>query len=418
MWNRTANAQSKARLAAGTCAALAIVILPFTTSGPGNPLALTEHVSTAVGSIVGSQSRLLPVDFGANGPEAYRPRLVSSLSGTLVFAETADGTGSIVGTLVSHGDQWFIALRPDVADQLRDRVDLLYAGPIYSFDDALALLCAPEGLAGELELARESLLPVIRQNILDPMQVRLREELTGLVAEIPDMHADEIEQIATDLRRELDPEIGSLTSKLAEAAWDEVGVIGVAEGVGRGALNTGEAAWGWTKRTVGGLFGGDDKEEPKESESSKPRDFLSDDRKQRIAAAVTKEAATYWEANREGILAKAGRVLGKYEANLAKAFEEKWLPRLYDRVVKSAWEMRGDAVDQALRNYAEDFATRRLTAGSGGPTLALAYAVRSGTGITDHPLFVIRKRTDDSGGPAKVLPYATHRPTSPSKPGN
>jgi hypothetical protein len=432
MWNRSSSTQRIARIATGSVIAAGVVVVPFTLDGPGNPVVMAGHVSDIAIGLLDDSRRIIPIDFGGMDPASLRTDGETSLAGTVVYAEEPDGTGIIVGSIVERDGGYAVALRPDQAEHYRGNSHLLYARPVYDVREAIGLICAPGGAEAELEHAKRVLLPVVQRELLTPLEKRFREEIEIMLRELPDQHSDDIDALVEDLRTELKPEIDQLTELLAGAAWDEIGVWGVAEGAGRKTLNAGEAALDWTRETVGSLFGADKK---KGEPERRPRDFLSDDRKQKISNAVMAEGKKFWKDNKDTILVKAERSLGRHQSGFMKRVEEEWLPKLYDRVVKTTWNEKGSIIEDALSAFARDFAQRRLTTKGGAPTLALAYSVRSATLITERPLFVIQRDakvvtesngadTSDPGEVAdaeaseqpkqvpatlKLFPYSTHR---------
>lgn len=399
MWNRTSPKQRAARVVTGGVVVAACVVVPFTLDGPGNPIVMAGHVKSVAMGVLDDEGRILAIDFEGMDPASLRTDGEASLSGTVVYAEGPDGAGIIIGSIVERDGGYAVALRQDVADQYRGKSELLYARPIFDVREAIELICAPGGAIAELEHARTVLLPVIQRELLTPLEVKLRAELELMLAELPEKHGDDIGALVEDLKKELNPELSQLTELLAQAAWDEVGVWGVAEGAGRKALNAGESAWDWTKETVGGLFGA---EPPNPALKKRPRDFLTEERKTKIANAVLKEAKDFWVANQEVILTKAGKALKRHESTFMKKVEDDWLPRLYERVVKATWEGHGKVVEDALSDFGRDFARRRLTTKDNAPTLALAYAVRSATLITERPLFVLQKKLEVPVAEAEV----------------
>jgi hypothetical protein len=146
-----------------------------------------------------------------------------------------------------------------------------------------------------------------------------------------------------------------------------------------GASNTYKTVKDWVK----GIWGNKE-ETPKES-----RDFLSDEKKIALRLALEEEAMKFWDDHRKEIVEAVGKIIGERKDDFAKAFNERWGPRLYEKAVVPAWFDGERSVIKAAEAYAMDFANRRLLTREGGPRLLLAHALRGALNISDSPLLVI-----------------------------
>ena len=130
------------------------------------------------------------------------------------------------------------------------------------------------------------------------------------------------------------------------------------------------------------------KADAEEEVANRQRDFLSDETKQRLRAAVEDEVRQFWAENREEILSKMNRVVAQSMPALGKTFRERWGPKLFQDALLPAWQSSEPQIMQAIESYANDFTQRRLLTAEGGPRLSLAYALRSSLRISDAPLLV------------------------------
>jgi hypothetical protein len=196
-------------------------------------------------------------------------------------------------------------------------------------------------------------------------------------------HAELLNATVGDLRKELAPLEEQLLNKLANRAWEVIGVSGVAEGVlrkaGDGAKNTYNDAKEWVK----GWFG------KKEEVERQNRDFLTEEKATALRIALEEEVEKFLKDNDREIKAAFNKVLNERRRDFIQKFETRWGPKLYEKAIVPSWFDGEDAVIAAAESYANDFARRRLLTERGGPRLLLAYALRTSLDISDDPLLVI-----------------------------
>jgi hypothetical protein len=215
----------------------------------------------------------------------------------------------------------------------------------------------------------------------------LKERVTKEVTESFDNLDQEdrtlLDKSLKELRVELVDLEEELLNRLANRAWEVIGVSGVAEGIlrktGDSANNTVEDVKSWVKSWWGA----------KEEEAERNSEFLSPERAAALRIALEEEVEAFMKEKDKQIKEKLNKVLNNRRAEFVDKFETKWGPKLYENALVPSWLEGEDGVLEAAESYANDFARRRLLTSEGGPRLLLAYALRSSLGITQDPLLVI-----------------------------
>lgn len=385
MWDRSLRWQRLARMAAGgaACAALFVGLGALsTTEAAGRARAGVAEISRE--SQPDADSRVL----------CTVPTTLAVRPGVLVYRELPDGSGEIVGRVIGVRGQGAesevtVLLTPTAAGAMARGGKLRAAEPTLSVEHAFRLLISPEIPRDEAGRARDAIWPAIEKHILPGLKERLTREVTHSFDQLDPEDAELLNATMADLRTELAPMEQELLNKLANRAWEVIGVSGVAEGVLRKASDGAENTYNDVKDWVKGWW-----EEKKESESVN-RDFLSEEKATALRIALEEEVETYLKEHENEIKEKLNKVSNNRRAEFIQQFETKWGPKLYENAVVPAWLEGEDGVLEAAEQYAEDFARRRLLTDKGGPRLLLAYALRSSLEITSDPLLVIAP--DQSG---------------------
>ncbi|MEX2112769.1 MAG: hypothetical protein WD845_06255, partial [Pirellulales bacterium] len=248
--------------------------------------------------------------------------------------------------------------------------------------DAISLLISPNTPEQELLLARDVIWPSVRARLLPQIMDGLARELsrgmTSLDGQDEVLLAESFEQ----LREKLKPLEEQLVNRLAHRAWDAVGVKGLASGIWNATAgdvhNRGAVATDWWLRLLG---------RPAITEKA-DRPFLSDETALALQAALEEEAIAFWKENRAAIFAALKSVVIEMRPEFEEAFRQRWAGMLYERAIMPAWRDSQDIVLDAVQDYANDFAARRLLTKEGGPRLLFAFALRSSLDISDEPLLI------------------------------
>jgi hypothetical protein len=393
MWNPSASWQRRVRLTAG----LAVLIVAL--AGPPVCLLLggasVREAAEAVTGLVTDEDCLLPVDL-TGAPPDLRAR---DLAGLAVYRQLPDGSGTLVGRLVVQDGAVAVRVAPAAAAACQGGGQLLHAPRLRDLEDVLAVLLAPDGVDGELDLARAQLVPTLRRQLLARMQDRLDRTLADLVAELPERHGREVEVMLEDLEEALAPETERLIDALVERSWKTVGFWGVTVGVARKATEGARRLLYSGEEKLRAAFGS----EPPEDRPS--MDFLSQDRTEELRRGLEHELETFWNERGDAILETASDVLEEHSSTTLASLKETWLAELQERVLEESWREAREPVLEAVSSYATDFARRRLITTRGGPTLSLAFAIRSTTHITRRPLLVLQPGGE--AGPLRVQRYVT-----------
>lgn len=379
MWDRSLRWQRVARMVAGGGACVALL------AGLG-ALSTTEAAGRANAGIA-EISREAQPDADSR-VVCTVPAALAVRPGVLVYREQADGSGEIVGRVVAvapvaGGNEVTVLLTPAAAGAMSKGGRLRGAEPTLSVEHAFRLLVSPEIPRDEAGRARDAIWPAIETHILPGLKERLTREVTQSFDKLDPEDAELLNATMADLRTELAPLEEELLNKLANRAWQVIGVSGVAEGVLRKAADGAGNSYNDVKDWVKGWWGNEEKSEEAN------RDFLSEEKATALRIALEEEVEAYLKEHENEIKEKLNKVSNNRKAEFIQKFETKWGPKLYENAVVPAWLEGEDGVLEAAESYAEDFARRRLLTTKGGPRLLLAYALRSSLEITADPLLVI-----------------------------
>lgn len=376
MWDRSFKWQRRARVFVG---GLAVGVV-LTGAVMVNDTDAANRARDGLGEISREMSpdsdSLITADF----PADKIPR-----NGTLVFREGPTGEAIVVGrvTEVSSSGMCKILLTPDASGLTKNGALIKVAQPAHNVEEALRLLVTPEIPRQEAIRARNVLWPAIEKHVIPALKENLTRELTSSFEDMDDDDMLILDGTVADLREEMDELEQELINRIANRAWEVIGVSGVAEGVlrkaGDGAGNTYNDAKDWVKSWWG------DKEESESSNS----DFLSEEKATALRIALEEEVTEFLTENDTEIKKKFNKVLNERRSDFIEQFESKWGPKLYEKAIVPAWEVGEPGVLDALDDYLNDFAKRRLLTKDGGPSLHLAYALRTALDITDDKLLVL-----------------------------
>lgn len=381
MWDRSYRWQRLARVTAGGLAVGAVLVsaalLSRTTAAARAADGIAEISREAAPDSDSTVICDLPSELGTR-------------QGVLVFREGDDGKAEIVGRVIkvenldASTDRVTVLLTPASAGAMAHGGVIAGAAPTLTVEHAFRLIISPDIPREEATLARDAIWPAIEEHVLPPLKQRLTHELTTSFEDLDSEDSQLLNETVDDLRKELEKLEEELLNRLANRAWEVIGVSGVAEGVLRkasdGAGNTYDDVKGWVK----GWFG-QGEEAPK-----RDRDFLTEERAVALRIALEQEVEAFIKEKHTDIEKAFNTVLNKRRADFIAKFEDKWGPKLYENALVPSWLEGEDGVLKAAEGYASDFAKRRLLTAEGGPRLLLAYALRTSLDITDEPLLVIR----------------------------
>lgn len=322
------------------------------------------------------------------------PNDLNTKVGTLVYIEDDTGAGSIVGRVVriesgTDTDRISVLLTPDATGVMTQGGQLLGATPTKSVESAFRLLISPDIPREEAKIARDAIWPAVAKAVMPSLLNRVEEQVMDGLRDPDEEDLAIVTTIMETLRKDLAEHEEAILNRLAEKAWEIIGVWGVTEGIWRKASDAAGNKYDDVKEWVKGLWGGEEETEERE------RDFLSDEKKTELREALEAEVLAYWEDNRDDISKKASAAFESASADIRKSLEDKWGPKLFQNAVIPAWLAGEKEVFKAAEKYAADFARRRLLTENGSPRLLLAYALRSALEITDDPLLVIRPMNTD-----------------------
>ncbi|MCZ7606332.1 MAG: hypothetical protein M5U25_09715 [Planctomycetota bacterium] len=386
MWDRSYRWQRLARVSAGGAALVALLAGLVTVSN-------TEAADRAAAG-VSEISREASPDADST-VVCNVPASLGAKRGVLVYREGQDGKAEIVGRVIgvqnldASTDTVTVLLTPGQAGAMAHGGKLRGAAPTISLEHAFRLIISPDIPREEAAIARDTIWPAIEQHVLPGLKERLTTELTHSFADMDEDDTALLNTTVEDLRTELGPLEEELLNRLANRAWEVIGVSGVAEGImrktGEGAENTYKDVKDWVKSWWGN--------EEKSEKANK--DFLTEERAAALRIALEEEVETFIKEKNTEIQKAFNTVLNARRADFIDKFETKWGPKLYEKALVPSWLEGEDGVLEAAEGYAADFAKRRLLTAEGGPRLLLAYALRSSLEITDEPLLVIAP--DNSG---------------------
>ncbi|KAA0215742.1 hypothetical protein EDM80_05155 [bacterium] len=386
MWDRSYRILRVTRLAAGglTLGAGLLALAGFARSEAA------ARASTALEDIARE------ADTSHEGRLVVRlPRSLGVKAGNLVHREREDGAAEIIGRVIAAREEGNICeatlmLTPRAAADMKQGAKLKGAPATVSLESAVRLLLAPDIPRDEAARAKDALWPSLEKHVLPGITARMEKELVAAVEDLSPEDEQLLRDALDELHKDLAPMEEKLLNRMAERAWEVVGVGGVAEGIVRKAADGAGNTYKDVKDWVRGIFGSEEK-----SEKSN-RDFLSEEKKIALRLALEEEATKFWDDNRKEIVEKLGKVLSARKQDFADAFNKRWAPRLYEKAVVPAWFEGERNVIEAAENYAVDFSNRRLLTSQGGPRLLLAHALRGALSISDAPLLVLAR--DSSPG--------------------
>ncbi|MCA8936139.1 MAG: hypothetical protein KDB68_08020 [Planctomycetes bacterium] len=386
MWDRSYRWQRLARIVAGCIALVALFSVTAVVSQ-------TEAAGRASAGVAEIGREAAPDQ--ASQVVCQVPHELGTSRGVLVYREGDDGKAEIVGRVIDVSvinestDEITVLLTPAQAGAMAKGGKLRGAAPTISVEHAFRLIISPDIPREEAIIARDTIWPAINEHVLPDLKERLTSEVTRSFEDLDEEDTKLLNETVDDLRSELSELEEALLNRLANRAWEVIGVSGVAEGVLRkasdGAGNTVNDVKDWVK----GWFG---KEESSEETN---RDFLTEERATALRIALEEEVEAFIAENHTDIEEAFNKVLNKRKVDFIAKFEEKWGPKLYEKALVPSWMDNERYVLDAAESYANDFAKRRLLTSEGGPRLLLAYALRSSLNITNEPLLVIKP--DDSG---------------------
>ncbi len=386
MWDRSYRFLRLTRLAAGglTLGAGVLALAGFARSEAA------ARSSTALAEIARE------ADASHEGRLVVRlPRSLGVKAGNLVHREREDGAAEIIGRVIAVREdggacEATLMLTPRAASEMKLGATLKGAPATVSLESAVRLLLAPDIPRDEAARAKDALWPSLEKHVLPGITARMEKELVAAVEDLSPEDEQLLRDALDELHKDLAPMEEKLLNRMAERAWEVVGVGGVAEGIVRKAADGAGNTYKDVKDWVRGIFGSEEK-----SEKSN-RDFLSEEKKIALRLALEEEATKFWDDNRKEIVEKLGKVLSARKQDFADAFNKRWAPRLYEKAVVPAWFEGERNVIEAAENYAVDFSNRRLLTSQGGPRLLLAHALRGALSISDAPLLVLAR--DSSPG--------------------
>ena len=386
MWDRSYRWQRLARIVAGCIALVALFSVTAVVSQ-------TEAAGRASAGVAEIGREAAPDQ--ASQVVCQVPHELGTSRGVLVYREGDDGKAEIVGRVIDVSvinestDEITVLLTPAQAGAMAKGGKLRGAAPTISVEHAFRLIISPDIPREEAIIARDTIWPAINEHVLPDLKERLTNEVTRSFEDLDEEDTKLLNETVDDLRSELSELEEALLNRLANRAWEVIGVSGVAEGVLRkasdGAGNTVNDVKDWVK----GWFG---KEESSEETN---RDFLTEERATALRIALEEEVEAFIAENHTDIEEAFNKVLNKRKVDFIAKFEEKWGPKLYEKALVPSWMDNERYVLDAAESYANDFAKRRLLTSEGGPRLLLAYALRSSLNITNEPLLVIKP--DNSG---------------------
>jgi hypothetical protein len=380
MWDRSYRWQQHVRLAAGCAVVLSLIL----------GTALLARTSAAARTRAGARDLMHELLSPAQQiihvqvPAALLPR-----AGTLVYLERADGIAQVIGRVVdveSTGrdrDTLTIRLSANSATLSRQGGILKGAPALLSMRDAVRLLVSPNTTAEEALLARDTIWPSIRTNLVPEIMDGLIREISSDLANPGPEDAELLQRFAAGLRQAVEPLEEELVERLASRAWDVVGVQGLAGGALR--VTTGNAAelaksiaawWSWFQGS-----------ETKEGAPVRP--FLSAETSQALKVALEEEVLKFWAEHRGQIVEAFKKSIAAQRSDFDKAFTERWSGRLYDRVIEPAWQAHQSEVLASIETYVRDFSSRHLLTHEGGPRLLFAFILRSNLDISSAPLLIL-----------------------------
>ncbi|MEE9312118.1 MAG: hypothetical protein V3V10_06850, partial [Planctomycetota bacterium] len=356
MWDRSYQWQRRARVLAGGLAIGALLTGAVMVNDTTAAERAKDGLSEIERELSPDSDSLIVADFPADKiPD----------KGTLVFREGPTGEAIVTGrvTEVSAGGRCKILLTPAAAGLAANGAVIKVAQPAHNIEEAIRLLVTPDIPRDEAKRARDELWPAIEEHVIPALKNNLTRELTSSFDNMDSNDIEILDGTVADLRKEMEDLEQELINRIANRAWEVIGVSGVAEGVlrkaGDSAGNTYEEAKDWVKSWWG--------DESKSSKSTS--DFLSKEKATALRIALEEEVTKFLEENDTEIKKKFNKVLNERRSDFINQFETKWGPKLYENAIVPAWEQGEPGVLVAVDKYLSDFAQRRLLTKDGGPRL-------------------------------------------------
>jgi hypothetical protein len=319
----------------------------------------------------------------------------------LVYCDRDDGVAQVIGRVITaqadEGDQVDLVIRlsAPIADSANRGGVLKGAPATLNFRDAVRLLVSPNTPAEEGMLARDTIWPSIKANLLpDIVDGLIREISSDLANPAPEDEAL-MKRLVENLHEAIEPLEDDLVNRLARRAWDAVGVQGLVQGLLRKTADTvanrGMSVTGsWSR-----LFG------KQVNDNAAERPFLPEKTSQDLKTALEEEALAFWKENRSKIIDAFLKTFNEQRQEFDVAFRQRWAGLIYDRVIVSAWQKGQDKVLASIQEYVSDFAARRLLTNQGGPRLLFAYVLRGYLDISVAPLLILAPGVD--GGSDRIV---------------
>lgn len=386
MWDRSYRWQRLARIGAGTAAVIA-VLLGLSMAGQTEA---AERAADGIREIGREASPDTEAQVVARVPAELGVR-----KGVLVYREGDAGRAEIVGRVIrvnrhDGDDEITILLTPASAGAMAGGGKVRGAAPTLTVEHAFRLIISPDIPREEATIARDKLWPAIEEHVLPGLKERITKEVTESFDNLDDEDRELLDSTIEDLRSELEELEEELINRLANRAWEVIGVSGVAEGVVRKAKDGADNTYKDVKDWVKGWWSDEEKSEKAN------RDFLSEEKATALRIALEEEVQSFVEENDEELKRAFNKVINERRRDFIEKFETKWGPKLYENALVPSWFEGEAGVLVAAEEYANDFARRRLLTSEGGPRLLLAYALRTSLEITRDPLLVIEP--SENGG--------------------
>jgi hypothetical protein len=383
MWNRSYRWQRQTRLAAAVvvlvsmCAAVAVL----------QGTAPARRVQSGAGDVLEEfdSSKIQNVD-------VVVPADLQARIGNLVYRDRADGVPQVIGRVIGAqpAGPGQVTLRIRLSASSEDGAPLsgvLKGAPSsLNLRDAITLLISPHTPEQEMLVARDVIWPSVRAKLLPQLMDGLAREISNEMASLDEQDQKLLTRSFDQLRVRLQPLEEKLVDRLARRAWDTVGVTGLASGIWNATTDQvqGGGVTDWWMRMMG-------KSAP--AERAGKGEFLSDETSLALQGALEDEAVAFWKENQTEILATLRSVVVEMRPELEAAFKERWAGRLYERAVRPAWQENQEIVLDAVQQYVNDFAARKLLTEAGGPRLLFAFALRSTLDISTEPLLIYSPAT-------------------------
>jgi hypothetical protein len=386
MWNRSYRWQRQVRLIAAAIVLVSVCAGMVVLRGTAPARRVQAGASDMLDEIRSSKIQNVDVTVPAN---------LQARIGNLVYRDRADGVPQVIGRVIATtpAEKGKVTLRIRLSAQTESsgRLSGTLKGAPSSLDlrDAITLLISPNTPEQELLVARDVIWPSIRARLLPQLVDGLAREISAEMASLDEQDQELLKRSIDQLRRRLRPLEEELVDRLARRAWDTVGVTGLASGIWN--VTTDEMqirsmlATDWWLRMLG---------QPTQTDEKANREFLSEETALELQAALEDEAIAFWQQNQDEILATLKSVVLEMRPEFEAAFKERWAWRLYERAVRPAWQDSQEIVLDAVQQYVNDFAARKLLTKAGGPRLLFAFALRSTLDISTEPLLVFAPSAD------------------------